>query len=507
MKQITKWLDRYWWIVAIGAGLLAMAVTLLASLGQSVWFDEGYSILIAREDVSKLLALTGVDAHPPLYYLVLKLWGDLWSFAELPLRGLSALFLGGSITVALLIAKRWFGLRAALVSLPLLVLAPFLLRYGYEIRMYSLATFIGVLATYVLLRAQESKGWKWWAFYAVLVAAGMYTLYMMLAVWLAHAVWLLVVSIKHARSKKAIQKWWRWPWLYAFGGAVLLFAVYAPTALYQFTNSALPGMGKEVTLTVLADMASMVFVYQPGWQVAGWLTLLLLAVLTTAIVAVVVAYRSLGGVSRERYGLLLCLVLVPVLFFALSSLPPREPMFIMRYIAHVVLFFHLLLGVSLGVALGASRKKNKLWVMAGCVVIIATQAIGVVNLGQVGNFNLERMQHAQTKSIVARYGCHPDKTTIIADDPYTYIDVAYYLGACNLRFYSQNDVDFKGGYAPLHQSVARLGTDDAVSSEQLVHIHWGESAQYIPPAGYQRIESLMFDKQYVDVYSRAATAE
>ena len=74
--------EKYWWVIMIITGAVVFALTMLLARGQSVWFDEGYSILLAKHSVSELLALTAVDAHPPLYYLLLKMWGELFGFSE-----------------------------------------------------------------------------------------------------------------------------------------------------------------------------------------------------------------------------------------------------------------------------------------------------------------------------------------------------------------------------------------------------------------------------------------
>src|SRR5437764_15282815 len=47
----------------------------LSGLGwRSLWFDEGYSAWLVRADLPLLLAAMAEDVHPPLYYLVMRLW-------------------------------------------------------------------------------------------------------------------------------------------------------------------------------------------------------------------------------------------------------------------------------------------------------------------------------------------------------------------------------------------------------------------------------------------------
>jgi len=42
-----------------------------------------------------MLRLTALDTHPPFYYLILKMWGNLFGWGELALRSLSAIFMAG----------------------------------------------------------------------------------------------------------------------------------------------------------------------------------------------------------------------------------------------------------------------------------------------------------------------------------------------------------------------------------------------------------------------------
>ena len=57
-----------------------MAIGLWIGLRQSVWFDEAYSIMVAKQSVGEAIRLTALDTHPPLYYLFLKAWACLFGW-------------------------------------------------------------------------------------------------------------------------------------------------------------------------------------------------------------------------------------------------------------------------------------------------------------------------------------------------------------------------------------------------------------------------------------------
>lgn len=112
--------------------------------------------------------------------------------------------------------------RHALLASPFVMFAPLMLRYGYEIRMYSLIPFLSVLGTYLLLRAMREDGMRpdrrrsgrgstalrriadrrWWIAYAIVVALGMYSQYMMAFVWMTHVLWLYVALRRHGHARR-----------------------------------------------------------------------------------------------------------------------------------------------------------------------------------------------------------------------------------------------------------------------------------------------------------------
>lgn len=477
------------WIVIVGIAMLASFVLVLyAGKGQDIWFDENYSIILAHQSVPDLLHLTGVDAHPPLYYLLLKAWGSVFGWSELSLRAMSALLCSITVGVVALLLRRLFTIRVALVTLPFLALAPFWLRYGYEIRMYALAGLIAAAASYVLVRATESKNDKrWWGFYAVLVAAGMYTLYMSVVVWLSHFVWLVINHRRHV---------FRQPWFWSYVAAVVLFLPYAPTVLFQLTHSALPGIGVVLNLTHIGDVISMVLIYTPEWSVVGWSALGIIVTLGLMTYLLDRSRRQMNVGGRRSLGFLLSMVVVPPLFFVIVSLPMSQPFFLERYLAHVILFSYALIGVA--VALGWRYGYRRAAVILG-VLSLFLLSWGLGQLVQAGNFNYERMQRPQTSKVRQLVDCN--KSLVIADDPYTYINDHYYFKDCDMRFYSAEPLVDWGGYAWLAGSKHQITSPGQVNADRIVHLYWHNSKpEFYPDDRYTLVSSVTYDQQTTDTY-------
>ena len=444
-----------------------MLMSLAIGLQQSVWFDEAYSIIVAKQPLVELLRLTGVDTHPPLYYILLKGWAALFGWSEFALRSLSVLALGGAVIFGGLLIKRMFGVRAALITLPFLVFAPFLLRYGFEIRMYALASLIGVAASYVLVLAAEAKAKQrqqlLYGVYAVLVAAGMYTLYYTAFLWVAHLIWLVWLTL---RLKQPLFKA---RWLLAFVGSVLLFAPWLLTSITQFSNGALAAISQPLTIDNLAGIVSFMFVYQPAWQLSAAMSLVVLFVIATVTYFMIQLYRHHTKLQRPYIVLLTLYVLVPIALLAFISL--AKPMYTERYIAHIIIAGYLLVGIA--VALTLARKATFNRQLTG-VLLVVVMLFGIANLAHVGNYNFQRMQKPTVAEAAAAVVCDQDNA-VLAADPYVAIELAYYLPDCQIYFHSET-ASLGGGYAPLSNSPLHVDNpvDQLAGYQSVSYIYYGE---------------------------------
>ena len=473
LRKKQSWAARYFVVILIISALLAMTMSLLIGLAQSVWFDEAYSIMVAKQPVGELLRLTGLDTHPPLYYLLLKGWAWLFGWSELALRSLSVLALGGSVTVGGLLMRRLFGARMALYVLPFLAFAPFLLRYGFEIRMYALATLIGLAATYVLILAYETKTnahkWLLYAAYAVLVAAGVYTLYYTVFIWLAHVIWLVWQGISNRRPVL------KQPWLLAYVGSVVLFLPWIGAFVSQLGNGALAAISQPLTIDNLAGIVSFMFAYQPAWQLNAVMSLVILAVIITSAYFLMKLYQGIDRKRRPYVTLLTLYIAVPLALLALISIV--KPMYTERYIAHVVVAAYLLVGLAVGFVLS---KKSSKQVKLAAAFLLLVPLVGVAQLASVGNYNFQRLQKPSVAAAAEGVTCG-EKQSVLAADPYVAIELAYYLPDCEIHFYSET-TSLGGGYAPLSDSplhvtnpVTQLGGNDDIT-----YLYYAEPQLQLP---------------------------
>jgi uncharacterized membrane protein len=207
--------------------VIALFARLHAISDSAIWYDEAYSLLLARETPIRILALTALDVHPPLYYLLLHYWSLVWGQSPLAARSLSALFDVGTLLLCLKLMSLIASRRATCVAALLLVLLPISLRYSQEARMYTLLAFwlMGATVALVLWVLKPQKK-RFAVLYGVLMTAALYTHYFAALCVMAHWVWWGTSEL--ARDSIPVRKW-----LLVNSAIVLLFGPWVPFLLVQ----------------------------------------------------------------------------------------------------------------------------------------------------------------------------------------------------------------------------------------------------------------------------------
>lgn len=177
MQPRTRTLSRLGMALLI---LCAFAVRLYRLDAQSLWYDEGVTVEVARRGLADLTRWTAGDIQPPLYYYVVAGWGRLAGWSEWSVRFPSVFF--GTLLVPLLAAitialtrRRVAGLLAAALA----AFHPLLLYYSQEARMYTMLTALGVLLGYLIIHGESAirRRALYWGVYVLVATAAAYTHY------------------------------------------------------------------------------------------------------------------------------------------------------------------------------------------------------------------------------------------------------------------------------------------------------------------------------------------
>lgn len=162
---------------------LAFVLSLYHLDQQSLVYDEGFSIYLARQSLLEIIDRTAADIHPPLYYYLLHFWLRAMGHSEFALRFLSLLFGVLLVPLAYTMGMRLFNRSAGLLAAFLVAISPFRLWYCQEVRMYTLVTFLCLLSSFLLLyisgptRRQGPSNFWLMAAYLLISVAAVYTHY------------------------------------------------------------------------------------------------------------------------------------------------------------------------------------------------------------------------------------------------------------------------------------------------------------------------------------------
>lgn len=143
----------YWQIIKMIYLILFLGTVLrLFNLSQSLWLDEAIGAMVVKNMsfIDILTKFSIADNHPPLYYLLLKFWTNIFGYSEISLRMPSVLFGVGVVFLTYLIAKQ-FTVHSSLFTAILVSTSPFLIYYSQEARMYMMAGFFATLSVYAFL--------------------------------------------------------------------------------------------------------------------------------------------------------------------------------------------------------------------------------------------------------------------------------------------------------------------------------------------------------------------
>ncbi|MBI5614290.1 glycosyltransferase family 39 protein [Candidatus Gottesmanbacteria bacterium] len=188
--------------LVVSAFQFLLSHTPLLYLTQSIWRDEAFSILAAKEPL--LHFLPTLTFEPPLYYILLHFWIKLFGTSEVAVRSLSLVGFLIACSVVVVWSEKRFGKHFLSWVTPLtFILNPMLLYYAFEARAYGWFMAFIALALYGYLE-------KKWIIFTTATILGFYTHVYMIFFPIVTTLHFLIteyrhISLKHVFQQKYIQ--------------------------------------------------------------------------------------------------------------------------------------------------------------------------------------------------------------------------------------------------------------------------------------------------------------
>jgi mannosyltransferase len=165
---------------------------------QSLWRDEAFSILAAERPLSFLLPK--LTFEPPVYYILLHYWIQIFGNSEIASRSLSLLGFTFATVVVIFWAEALFKKSWLSWFLPVFFFVnPMLLYYAFEVRTYGWYMFFATLSMYAYTQ-------KKWRLLTVATVLGFYTHSYFIFTFITQIVHYAIISYRKLLSRGSILK-------------------------------------------------------------------------------------------------------------------------------------------------------------------------------------------------------------------------------------------------------------------------------------------------------------
>jgi mannosyltransferase len=233
------WLER----VPIWASSGALLVVLMAIsaylrtryINGQFWMDEAITTGIAQHPLGQIPGILRHDGSPPLFYILLHFWIQLFGSSEVATHSLPLLF--GLLCIPAGMWAGWslFGRRAGMYAAVLFAFSPFLTEYAQETRMYELMGLLGILATAAFIHGFVYRRRKYVAMFAVCEALMLYTHAWGIFFGAGSVIALIPIWLQSDDRKGLLREA-----VFAYAGAFVLFLPWLPNFIFQSTHTGAP---------------------------------------------------------------------------------------------------------------------------------------------------------------------------------------------------------------------------------------------------------------------------
>lgn len=290
---------------------------------ESFWLDETATGLRVQMSWSQMFQiLTNIKANPPLHYILLKAWADIFGYSEFSLRFLSAVFSILSIVLFYRIAKMLFSVKVALLAAAILATSRFHVDLAQEARCYALMGFLVLLSMYFLIRLWQRPTWGSYAGYILASAGMLYNHYYAPFVIITQNLFILTMYLLNRPIL-----WKRV--LYWFTGQAVIGLCYLPwIGVLRNAIQQIETVPTVLKTPGLANVLSCLKAFAGGQR---WAAIIFLALACFSAYGIFKITRSVSGKGslRAPYLIMLWLVVPMALPFLYSVY--RAPIFSDRY--------------------------------------------------------------------------------------------------------------------------------------------------------------------------------
>ncbi len=302
-------------MMMLAASIIAYIALRIGSIwALHLWGDEVFTYSLSQGPWLSLFKRAGLDmVHPPLFYLVLKLWIYLADSSMAGLRVFTvAISLATIVPLILLGRELGFRTRVIVLALGLMAVNNYLILYSYYLRSYSLLLFFTLCSQVAFVKFLRSSKENERGTLLTLTVINILFVYTHYSAWLVVTAEFLWVAFMERRHLRRI----------AISSAITLLCFLPWVVIIVYVSTKVPfTFWDKVSWYRPPHLQSLVFLlrcFNGGFE-SKWLTVAGSAVFLM-ILLLAVKYRDRESTSSEQvqeaspdpYALLACLSAFPI---------------------------------------------------------------------------------------------------------------------------------------------------------------------------------------------------
>lgn len=391
------------------------------NLGLNV--DEAFSLMITNTNFIDTIHLTASDVHPPLYYLILKIFLKIFAFESIDRIIISKLF--STIPTLLLLivnytkVRKEFGWLACGLFALCFTSMPNFMYYTLTIRMYPFAMFFVTMVFLIAYDLTKSNDLKNWILITIFTIASFYThYYAVIACSIIYAILLVYFILNNRNQIKYL--------IVSFVVSILayipwIYVIFSQINKYQGDYWIRPLYLQQLIETYWYVFSS----YTTSSAVIGIL-------LTITVFILVLSYvKDKNKEKKIHYAIIALSVIILTIISGLLVSVLVMPLFNQRYVFPVLGIFWL--GFSILLAESYDNKK----IFALCLVILlcasGINTIYFINSEDIGSRNMDVLENVTFE----------DGDVIIHDNLHTQLTYErWYYPQCDNYNYNNANTDF-----------------------------------------------------------------
>ncbi len=416
MKHYKEWVL---WVLIIAFG----GIYLSLCFNNNIWTDEGYTIDLLRncKTFQEVCNFTAEDVHPPLYYLILKIFTDRFGIHLLLIKILSIVPMLLTMVLGATVIRKEFGFRTALFFILTLGTLPCTMEYAVQARMYTWAIFFVTLCGLEAYRTATQGKLIGWLGYLLGGVGAAYTHYFafVAVLWIYGFLFLYLLI----RRRKQLLKW--------LATALLSLVIYLP----WLTKMSAQVKGVSGNYWIPEIDGKVLLSYFP-WIVntnLPYVTAVMTVVFVIALLLIAYQIRKKKALDGKTAAALFGVgipILVVVTGVALSKL--IRPIFIIRYIMPSIGLLCLFLAIAF------SYLETKAWIAMG----LFWAALGTVDYQKNYYDEYQATYTPQTEQFLKD---HLGENDLVVYNYYGYDFIyEYYINRAQLVYIG--DVDLNGNF-------------------------------------------------------------